>query len=131
MPLGIKILAILSWITSAMCVLFAIFAIFGGYAFSTLLGASLSAGLGLGGVLAFIMILFAVLNFFIGRGLWKGQNWARILLIIFLIIGVLLGLLALFGGAYITGILNLVINGLVGWYLLFNKKVKSAFARAK
>ena len=131
MPLGIKILAILFWITSAMCVLFAIFAIFGGYAFSTLIGASLSAGLGLGGVLAFIMILFAVLNFFIGRGLWKGQNWARILVIIFLIINVPLNLLALFTGAYISGIIGLIISGLVGWYLLFNEKVKSAFARAK
>ena len=131
MPLGIKILAILFWITSAMCVLFAIFAIFGGYAFSTLIGASLSAGLGLGGVLAVILISIAVLDFFIGRGLWKGQNWARILVIIFLIINVPLNLLALFTGAYISGIIGLIISGLVGWYLLFNEKVKSAFARAK
>ena len=131
MPLGIKILAILSWIGAGISLLFGILAIFGGYAFSSLFGFPLSAGLGFGIFIAFIMLIFAVLNFFIGRGLWKGQNWARILLIIFLIIGVVFGLLVLFTGTYITGILNLVINGLVGWYLLLNKEVKSAFARTR
>jgi len=68
---------------------------------------------------------FAVLSFFIGRGLWKGQKWARIITII---AGIGIFLSGLFSITTIAGIIYLVIGGFIAGYLLFSKEVKTFFA---
>ena len=78
-----------------------------------------------------ISFLSAVLNFFIGIGLWKGQKWSRIVVIIFSPFGALASLFAITRGFNLfglAGLFGLVISLSIGIYLIFNKNVKSAFS---
>lgn len=69
---------------------------------------------------------FGVLYIFVARGLWKGQNWARILAII------LSGQLILIGLPFFSfspfKLFLLAVNIPIVWYLAFSPEVKSAFA---
>ena len=73
------------------------------------------------------MIVFAILLFFIARGLWKGQKWARIVAIILYSLGIISSIYSIVLGTY-SAISSLLVAGLLGGYLLFSKKVKEAFA---
>lgn len=82
------------------------------------------------GLLIFLGILligFAILDFFVARGLWKGHNWARIFTIVILTIGALSALVNLFSGEF-DNIVLLVIDVLLIWYFGFNKKVIKAYS---
>ncbi|MEK6973997.1 MAG: hypothetical protein AABW41_02055 [Nanoarchaeota archaeon] len=68
------------------------------------------------------MIISAIIGFFIANGLSRLKNWARITAIVFAILGLINGLFTL-----PIGILNLLISGLILWYLGFNEEVKKAF----
>jgi len=68
-----------------------------------------------------LMIGVGVLFIYIGKGLWRGRNWARITTIVFSAIGLLSSL----GG---LDFVSVVINGLIGGYLLFSKQVKKSFS---
>ena len=73
--------------------------------------------------IVFAILIFGVFTFFIGRGLWKGRNWARIGVLIWVI-------LYFFGSYYFTGyipISSLIINLAIAGYLLFSKGVRRAF----
>jgi|SRR3989344_149147 len=131
-PTGVKIISVLYYIGAVFGLLFGILFIVGaGFIGSIasqipLIGA-LGAGLFIvGGI---IMIVFGILGFFIGRGLWKGRNWARIVAIIFACLGILIAIISMIQGSIISNIFSLVINGIIGGYLLFSSKVKEAFAR--
>jgi uncharacterized membrane protein (DUF2068 family) len=90
-----------------------------------LLGA-LGAGLFVvGGI---IMIGLGVLGFFVGRGLWKARPWARIVAIIFAALGILMAVISMIQGSIASNIFNLVIQLVIGGYLLFSNNVKQAFA---
>ncbi len=123
-PGGVKVISVLYYIGAVIAVIGAIMAIAGGTLVSGFVGLD---GLGLGMFLAVIMLAFAVLGFFIGRGLWKAQNWARVVAIIFAILGALGAISAIVAGGY-TSIISLAINGLIGGYLLLSEDVKKAFA---
>ncbi len=126
-PTGIKILSVLYYIGAVILVLLGIAMLVGAGFVGSLVPEFGAIG---GGILAFvgiIVIVLAAVEFFIARGLWKGQSWARILTIIFSILGVLSGLLSLVQGVW-TAIIGLIINGLIAWYLIWNKKVKKHFA---
>lgn len=71
-------------------------------------------------------IILAIVSFFIARGLWNGQNWARILEAIFSAFGLITAILSLFSGNFIA-FLSLALNSLIVWYLLFNKNVLRFF----
>ncbi len=73
-----------------------------------------------------ILILLGVLCFFLGRGLWKGKNWARIVEAVFAVFGFVVGVAGLVSLNF-SAVFNVLINGLIGWYLLFNKNVLRAF----
>ena len=73
-------------------------------------------------------IAFAMLYFFIGRGLLKGQNWARIVVIIFVALDALGVIFNAFEGNY-KSIFILPFFLIVGGYLLFSSKVKKAFSK--
>jgi hypothetical protein len=69
-----------------------------------------------------------VLAFFVARGLWKAKSWARVIAIIFSVLGVLMAIIAIVQGNISGNIFSLVVHGVIGGYLLFSKGVKQAFA---
>jgi|TARA_B100001971_G_C17712331_1_gene297089 uncharacterized membrane protein (DUF2068 family) len=128
-PVGIKILSILGFIGASILLLMAILMFLGSAGSITntipvlaLLGPTILA---VGGI---ILLGFSILEFFIARGLWKGQNWARIVMIVFVVLGILGGITAIIQGQIASNIISFAINLLIGWYLIFNEKVKKAFA---
>ena len=91
-PLGVKIISIIYYIASVMLILSAIAIFVKGASMSNAIAKSLGPlGVGFLGslisglaiFLGIILLAFSILDFFIGRGLWKLQNWARILVAIF------------------------------------------------
>ncbi len=123
-PVGVKIISILYYIGAGLSVIGAILLFVGGSLFAGLLPGVLG---GLLAVMGILFIGFAVLGFFIGRGLWRVQNWARIVAIIFAILGVLGAIYSIISGQF-TAIVSLVIHGVIGGYLLFSEEVKQVFA---
>ena len=126
-PTGVKVISVLYYIGAVFELIIAVLLFVGSGAIKTQvpLLAVLGPFLIIGGI---ILIGLAVLSFFVGRGLWKGQKWSRIVAIIFAVIGVLFAILGMVQGQVAQNILGLVISGAIGGYLLFSGDVKSAFA---
>jgi len=132
-PTGVKVISVLYYIGAALGLILGILFLVGAGVVSEYLDQIASAGtfaaasqgifIGLG----IFVIAFAVLGFFIARGLWKAQKWARIVAIILAIISILFAILALVQGQ-LSSIVELIIHGVIGGYLLFSTKVKAAFA---
>lgn len=129
-PMGVKIIAILGYIGAGLSALLGLILILGG----GLIGGALSSmpalaflGSGIMVVGGIFLLAMAVLGFFVAKGLWNLQNWARIVTIIIAALGVLGGLSSLFSGGFGSGLFNIVVDGLIGWYLLFNKEAVDAF----
>ena len=125
MPLGVKIISILHYIGAAFAVLAGILLIVSAGAvgsaipvFGAIGGAMLIAG-------AIFVIGLAVLSFFIGRGLWKGQQWARIVAIVFGCLGMVRAIFGIAGNAMYVA--TLVIYVVIVAYLGFSPQVKKAF----
>lgn len=87
-----------------------------------------SLGSGLFIVVGIVFLALGVFGFFIARGLWKGKNWTRVIVIIFSALGALWAIFFIVQGSIINGVINLLVNGFIGGYLLFSKNVKEAFA---
>ena len=79
-------------------------------------------------LLGLLMITLGVFEYFVGRGLWKLQNWARFVVLFFSGLGLVMAIISLFQGSLVTPISSLAINGLIVWYLGFSKSVRKAFA---
>jgi hypothetical protein len=79
-------------------------------------------------VTGIFIALFAVLEFFIGKGLPRAKLWTKILVIIFSGVSLVAGVVSLVSGN-LSGIINLVFSALVGGYLLFSKEAKLFFTR--
>jgi hypothetical protein len=74
------------------------------------------------------ILAFAIIAYFISRGLRKGHNWARRIAIILSILSILVATYQ--NPAFNKGvILQLVVNLGIVLYLLFNKRVKAAFKK--
>lgn len=130
-PTGVKVISVLYYIGAAFSMILAVIVSLGAQIILGLLNLG-GKPVGTFGTVLSIMIglfflLIAVLNFFIGRGLWKGKNWSRIVAIIFAIIGLIGSIWLLFLQGEWNGIIWLVMNGLIGAYLIFSRKVKEAF----
>ena len=125
MPVGVKILSVLFYIGVILSIIGAIAMFFGGAALSLIPEMALF-GEGLMVVGGIFMLVLAVLYFFIGRGLWKGQNWARIVTIILAALG-FIGALSSITTSIGNSIINLIVNGVIIWYLGFSKGAKQAF----
>jgi uncharacterized membrane protein (DUF2068 family) len=138
-PTGVTILAILAFIGAGMLVLAAL-AMFAGGAilsrFANIPQVGMVAGVA-GAVLAVMFLGFAVLEFVIGLGLWKLQNWARILTIVLLCLALLSSALGiLMGLTHMLGMLffmlffrRIIIAAIQVWILIYLLKphVKQAF----
>jgi len=72
-------------------------------------------------------IIFGVFFSSLGIGLWNGKKWARIISILLAGLGVLLAVWTLTNGGILSGGITLILNSIVGAYLLLNKDVKAAF----
>ena len=95
-PIGVKIISILGYIQSALILLLGIGLILGAKALASFVqGAAGSsavdstlqpilAGMTAGVFIALgvLLLVFAICEYFIVRGLWTGKNWARILVIV-------------------------------------------------
>jgi hypothetical protein len=66
-------------------------------------------------------LIVAVFLFFIARGLWKFQKWARIAIIIFSIITLIYSLIKF-------SFVGIIIHTFIVVYLIFNKQVKKLFS---
>jgi len=129
-PVGVKIISVLYYIGAVVMLLLGITMIFGaGFMGSLANQIPFMAILGTGFFIigAIIIIAFAVLSLFVARGLWKGQKWARIVAIIFAVLGVIGAIINIVSGDF-GSIIKLIINGLIGYYLWFVNSVKTAFA---
>ena len=145
-PIGIKIISVLYYIEAGLLVLSGIILLIAGIVF--VLNPPLTVGYDMMGfdtgvmgafmdslgiifiVLSVVSVLFAVLYFFIARGLKKGNNWTRILLIIFGILGILGVIPLLVMGdsiVIVNGVLSILVTGFIVWYLWFKKSVKEFF----
>ncbi len=133
-PVGAKIISVLYYIGAIACLLLGLL-LFVAAGFADTIANATAELSGLGGVIAtlgvvggVVMIAGAALFFFIGRGLWKGQAWARIVAIIFALLGIISAVNAFAQGVVLEGIFNLIVGGVIGCYLLFDNEVKAAFA---
>lgn len=123
-PVGITILAILGYIGAGIFLLVALLTLFLGPTIASFLQNTISAAILAAGsiFLAIFLLITATLEFFIARGLWKGQKWAKIVTIVFASLGVLGALWNL-----PETLFSLIFNGFVIWYLGFRQEVKDFF----
>jgi hypothetical protein len=132
-PLPIKILAVLSYISAAITLVSGILMLFAGNIVMNFLGQFSPLLQGFGslflGIMGIFAVLSAVLNFFIGKGLWFGKNWTRIFIIIISILAILGSLKSLIVEGDMYGFIYLAIYLAIGVYFLFNKSVKDFFKK--
>jgi hypothetical protein len=147
-PVGVKIISVLYYIIAALCV---IILVIGSFSF---LGGMESPNVSLIFILAIFLAGGAILCFFLGRGLWRGQNWSRIVAIIIAILNIIVTIVMFMVistlsikmtsaniGQNVQNILEIFdirtfipkaiitigINAIIAFYLLFSSKVKEAF----
>jgi hypothetical protein len=140
-PGGVTFLAILEFIGAGICVLVGLLTIAGaGFIHSLTVqnqGAP-AAGMGsflamLGGALSIFFFVLAAVAILLGIGLWTLKNWARIIVIVFAALGILMNLSSLlhYSSAILPSlIIGLAIDVLIIWYLL-KPNVAAAFAEGQ
>lgn len=131
-PVGAKIISVLYYIGAVASVIVGILLLVGAGFIGSYVEDLSVPGVAMLGTAMFIvggiiLIALAVLEFFVGRGLWKGRNWARIVAIVLAILGIISAILSIIQASY-GSIVSLIIHAIIGGYLLFSKNVKSAFA---
>ena len=130
-PTGVKVISILYYIGAVFSAIIGILFIVGAGMIESIASqvpfiGEIGAGLFI--VAGIIMIGLGILSFFVGKGLWRGKSWARIIVIVFSCLGVLMAILSMAQGDVAGNIFNLLLNGVIGGYLWFNDGVKKAFA---
>ena len=126
-PTGVKIISVLYYIGAVVELLLGIALFFGAGALKAKIPflAFLGPFLIIGGI---VLVGLAVLSFFVGRGLWKGQKWSRIVAIIFAALAVLLAIVGMVQGNIASNVISLVVSAAMGGYLIFSGDVKTAFS---
>lgn len=82
-------------------------------------------------ILSLILLPLGILSLFAGIYLWKGKNWARIVMISFSFLNILSIIILVILGKFDTALNNIPgasIGALIGFYLLLSKKVREAFS---
>ncbi|MCP8309884.1 MAG: hypothetical protein L6M37_04105 [Candidatus Methylarchaceae archaeon HK02M1] len=126
-PLGVAILAVLGIILSILVIIGSVMLIVSVPFLADFIEAAIAQYgmipiVDIGWILAFLAIIGAVslvigvIWFILGWGLWNGKNWARIIVIVFSILGIIGGLLPL---VYldVSGLVVVVIDIIVIYYL--------------
>tara|TARA_Y100000310_G_scaffold293467_1_gene323066 strand:- start:13397 stop:13822 length:426 start_codon:yes stop_codon:yes gene_type:complete len=78
-------------------------------------------------LLGIFMVSLVILGYLIGRDLLKGKNWTRIVLGIFLAIGIIMSFNGFRDGLIIGGIFKILLNGFILWYLFIKESTKKFF----
>lgn len=136
-PVTVKIISILNYVNAALWFVIGLLMIISS---SAMIEYALSASPELAsydsGLLTMIMVFigifligFGVFHFFIGRGLWRLKQWARIASVILGIIGVITAVISMTISFGFGLILNLLIDGFIAGYLLFTQEAKEAFRK--
>jgi len=136
-PIGITLIAILNIVIGILLILGALsFAALAGLAVSGY-GPDLIPGLtdlpyldimmALGGIIAVVLIIVALVEFIMAWGLLKGKGWAWILSIVFMFLTIALGFLSLVHPTAFN-LIGLAIDALIVYYL-FRPNVKAFFGR--
>lgn len=129
--LWVKIIAILGYIGAALGVIGGIIMLFGGSFITTMVPMFDQSLEAIGGaavltvvfvISGIIAIAFSIFGFIVSLNLWKHKNWARIVMIIFAVLGIISGLTSLPGG-----LISLVIEGGILYLLAFSKDVIKLF----
>lgn len=115
-PVGVTILA-------ALAIVAAIFALFGAFALFAVgaLGSAVTGRAGLaalGAVGGFLVLVYAAFAAAVAWGLWTRRRWAWYAAVAFAILEVVFGLFSLVGGSLLSGLVQIVLAGVVVWYLL-------------
>jgi len=136
-PVGVKIISVWFYIVMGFLLLASIALIVGSGVIVKLVP-TLALVSGLFIVIGIFSLGGAVLYFFMAKGLWKGQKWARIISIVFGSMGIFYSTISIVSmfivdigivmDSLATSIFGLGLSGIIVGYLLFNNKVKEAFA---
>jgi lysylphosphatidylglycerol synthetase-like protein (DUF2156 family) len=125
-PTGVSVLAILYLLFGVIALLVGALAASRGSSILSSAGyGSLSGLIAIVGGVAVVVGLFGIL---VGWGMWSGKGWAWWVALILSALGLIGGLGSLAFGTP-SGIVSLVIDGLVIWYL-FRPHVKAYFGRS-
>src|SRR3989344_6951799 len=103
-PTGIKIIAVLLYIFAALFILLSLLFFLGSGLAQSILQEQYPAMAAIGAaifiLLGIFLLAFGIIYIFIGKGLWKGKNWAKIVAIIFSAIGILQAILSMRAGPF-------------------------------
>lgn len=136
-PTGVTILAALSFFAGGLVLLIALGALLGAAVVASVFATLPASVAGIAAIIvAVVCFFFAALYGANGVGLLKLQNWARVLTIILIILGLLSAILGVFGALahfrVILVIRQLIVVGIDLWILMYLNKphVKQAFGVA-
>jgi len=73
------------------------------------------------------LILFAILEYFVGRDILQAKDWARMVMGLFSVISLVFAIRSIADGIYASGLSGIALNGLVLWYLFFKDSTKKFF----
>lgn len=124
-PALVKVIGVLYYIGAAVGFLLAVLAFVAGPQLARKIPILALFG-ALAVVIGVVFVGLGVLSIFVGRGLFKAQNWARIVAIVLGVLGVVGNLVPLFHGRW-GSIVSLLVSGGIAGYLLFSRDVKAAF----
>jgi len=129
-PTGVKVIAVLYYISAVMAVILGSLFFIGGRAIGSIAGPvqELEAFGSILFIIGIVLIGLGVLSFFVGRGLWKARPWARVVAIIFAALGTLMAIISMIEDINVINMFSLVTNPIIGGYLLFSSDVKQVFA---
>jgi hypothetical protein len=121
-PIGVKLISIFHWIMAILAIISGLALIFLGFFMLFPLI-----------IIGIFLIALSSIPFFIAINLWKGKEWARIVAIVFAIIG-LGDLFRLFKPinmlVFSLDLTLFIVSILILGYLIFNKKAKDFFNRS-
>jgi len=126
MPLGIRVISVLNYINALFLIIAGVVLLWYGLSGQTIDVDGLTSGAVIVGGVVFIAL--SILSFYIARGLWKGQNWARVTEAVLGIVAIVSGVMNAFQNVdLVSNIIGIVLNGVIVGYLLLNENVKKAF----
>ncbi len=127
-PTGITILAVLSAIGGILTLLGGVALI--GVGSLAAAGTGTAAYFGLGAVFGILLLASGIASLVFAYGAWNLRPWAWTLGVALQVLGLVLAVVTILGGADITSqIIGIVINAIILYYL-FQPNIKSAFGKA-
>ncbi|MEM4647969.1 MAG: hypothetical protein QXO12_01505 [Candidatus Pacearchaeota archaeon] len=124
----VLVIAILYFIFAALSLIAAITIFLGGKFFASLIpvpgGKALIGAISI--ILGIVFLIGAVIDLFVGIGLLRYNNVARIIAIVFSVLGIIMAIPSVIYG---IGIISLIINGGIFYLLTFQKEVVDLFRK--